>query len=197
MKISRSGFTLVELLITLAVVAIVLALATPTLREVILNNQRSTQLNAIMSSLNVARAAAVQRGVNAIVCITDGATPPDCDTSATTWEDGWIVFADTNGDAAYEADPNGNGAWDDGEDFLISHHKPLPDGATLRGDSAEVTRSITFDARGFCASCPQDVDDDEQPTLQLCDARAEAEARGVRIAWTGRAQIIDSDIDCP
>ncbi len=187
MKILRSGFTLVELLITVAVVAIVLALAAPTLREVILNNQRSTQLNAIMSSLNVARAAAVQRGVNAIVCITDGATPPDCDTSATTWEDGWIVFADNNG----------NGAYDNASEDLIQAHAALEDGATLRGDSAEVTRSITFNARGFCASCPRDVADDEQPTLQLCDARAEGEARGVRIAWTGRAQIVDSDIDCP
>jgi type IV fimbrial biogenesis protein FimT len=182
MKILRSGFTLVELLITVAVVAIVLALAAPTLREVILNNQRSTQLNAIMSSLNVARAAAVQRGVNAIVCITDGATPPDCDTSATTWEDGWIVFADNNG----------NGAYDNASEDLIQAHAPLEDGATLRGDSAEVTRAITFNARGFCASCAEGT----EGVLQLCDPRAEAEARGVSISRTGRAQVIDG-VDCP
>jgi type IV fimbrial biogenesis protein FimT len=182
MKILRSGFTLVELLITVAVVAIVLALAAPTLREVILNNQRSTQLNGIMSSLNVARAAAVQRGVNAIVCITDGAAPPDCDTGATAWEDGWIIFADANGNAAY----------DNASEDLIQVHGALADDTTLRGDSAEVTRAITFDARGFCASCAGDADG----VLQLCDARAEAEARGISVSRTGRTQVVGA-VDCP
>jgi type IV fimbrial biogenesis protein FimT len=92
----QRGFTLVELIITLAVAAIVMTIGVPTFREVIRNNRIVTQTNELVTALNLARTEAIKRGIQVTMCKTNytGATPPtDCSTSA-AWNDGWIIYAD-------------------------------------------------------------------------------------------------------
>jgi Tfp pilus assembly protein FimT len=90
------GFTLIELLATAFLVARVLALAAPSFRELTLNNQRATQRDSMLASHNLARTEAVMRATPTVVCIADSAATPDCDSSSSQWEDGWIVFVDSN-----------------------------------------------------------------------------------------------------
>lgn len=98
MKRSR-GFTLVELMITLALAAIILSLAVPGFQDIIRNNRAATQANELVAALGLARSEAVRRGARVSLCpSTDQAS---C-TGGTDWADGWIVFLDT---AANDASP--------------------------------------------------------------------------------------------
>lgn len=86
------GFTLIELMITLLLAAIILTLGVPNFRNIILNNRAATQSNELVTAMNLARSEAVKRGARVSLCpSTDQAT---C-TGGTDWANGWIVFLDT------------------------------------------------------------------------------------------------------
>lgn len=89
----HKGFTLIELVMTIAILAILLVVAIPSFRALIINNRITTQANEFVSDVTYARAEAVRRNTRITVCKSaDGAT---CDTTtATDWSEGWIVFND-------------------------------------------------------------------------------------------------------
>jgi len=90
MKRSR-GFTLIELMITLLLAAIILALGVPGFQDIVRNNRAATQSNELVAALSLARSEAVKRGARVSLCpSTDQAT---C-TGGTNWANGWIVFRD-------------------------------------------------------------------------------------------------------
>lgn len=167
MRGQAPGFTLVELMVTVGLVAIVLTLGVPSMRELILNNRLATDYNNMLMSLTLARAEAIKRGARTRVCIRNAT--PDCNGTATQWENGWLVIVDTNGnDTMTTADG----------DLIVQDQSALTDGTTLRGNN-NVTRSVGFNTRGFSGS---------SGTLTLCDSRGADEARGIVIFNTGRAR---------
>ena len=66
-----SGFTLIELMVAIAVAAILITLATPSFRLLIQNNRISGAANDFVSVFNLARAEAIKRGAVVFVCRTD------------------------------------------------------------------------------------------------------------------------------
>jgi type IV fimbrial biogenesis protein FimT len=95
-----SGFTLVEVLIAMAVVAILLTIGVPSFRYVTNSNRIASEINGLLGDMQFARAEAVKEGRPVTVCVsTDGAT---C-ANSNTWQNGWIVFSDVNGNAAVDA----------------------------------------------------------------------------------------------
>lgn len=88
---SERGFTLLELMIGLALLALLLTLATPPLRELITANRAAVHAQTLMASLFLARTEAVKRNRRITLCKSaDGAT---C-TTAGDWSQGWVVFVD-------------------------------------------------------------------------------------------------------
>jgi type IV fimbrial biogenesis protein FimT len=91
-----SGFTLVEMLIAMALVAILLTIGIPSFRFVTNSNRIAGEINGLLGDMQFARSEAVKEGQPVTVCVsTDGA---NCATGATAnaWQSGWIV-SDVNG----------------------------------------------------------------------------------------------------
>lgn len=89
-----AGFTVIELMITVALLAILVGIAAPSLRDLTMNARITSQANDLMTDLAVTRGEAVKRGVRTAICTSTGGTA--CTTS--NWQLGWIVFVDPDGD---------------------------------------------------------------------------------------------------
>lgn len=89
-KKSHAGFTLVELMITLAIAGIVATVGVPSFMSMIASNRVSAASNELVTALNLAKSEAIRSGQNTVLCkSTDGAT------CGGNWSDGWILFNDT------------------------------------------------------------------------------------------------------
>ena len=90
----RCGFTLVELIVTLAVAAVLVAGVIPGFQQLVARNRQTAHLNTVVASLALARSRAVDQGYYASLCPSlDGETCAD----TFRWDRGWLVFTDTDG----------------------------------------------------------------------------------------------------
>ena len=171
----QQGFTLIELMVALAIAMIVIALSTP-ISNFFRQNRVTTQVHEFVTSLSLARGAAIAHGNPASLCISDGETPPGCVALADpskTWEDGWLVFSDVNGNCNF----------DDGTDEILTHHSSLGDGFSLRINNNEC---IQYDANGIAGNT--------SGTLTMCDSsKKDTFKRGIEISRTGRVRIVDTN----
>ena len=89
------GFTLVELLVVLAVGAILLTIAIPGYAFLVNSSRLAAVTNDLVTALHLARSEAIKRSIRVTVCKTSNAMAetPVCDTTA-SWQQGWLVFVD-------------------------------------------------------------------------------------------------------
>jgi type IV fimbrial biogenesis protein FimT len=127
-RLHQTGMTLVELMVTLGVVAILATVATPSLNSMVERNQLQALTNNMVSNLYFVRSEAAKRGFNVSLCASDN-TQSYCDPSATNFSNGWIIFTDYDKDGALTAsttkfDTNGDGLLDTSEEILIVGEAP-------------------------------------------------------------------------
>lgn len=91
----QRGVTAFELLITMAIAAILMATAVPSFKNYSWNLRMRTAMDTLQADLNLARSRAISHNVQTIIC--PAADASDC-SGASNWQSGWIVFADLNGD---------------------------------------------------------------------------------------------------
>ncbi len=170
MNRKHTGFTLIELMVVLAIGAILLSLAVPSFRSTIQNNRISTQANELVSTLQLARGEAIKRGRTITVCVsTDQAT-----CTGTNWAGGWIAFADVNA--------NGSVNTGDG-DTVLKVGGALDGGSTLTNAAA----FIQYQPSGFSNAAST-----FNLSIPGCIGN---EVRAVNVAATGRVGISRSA--CP
>lgn len=96
------GFTLIELMVTLAVAAIVISMAVPSFQSVINGNKLTAAANEMIASLQLARMEAIRRNARAGVCASTNTQEGEDATCASAGMDGWITFVDANGDGDFD-----------------------------------------------------------------------------------------------
>ncbi len=84
------GFTLLELMTTIAVAGILLAIAIPSFQTMTYNSRLTAQVNDMVSAMNIARSEAIKRNGTISFCRAADATTTDCVTDAGNWTN-WIV----------------------------------------------------------------------------------------------------------
>ncbi|AUN95497.1 GspH/FimT family pseudopilin [Pseudazoarcus pumilus] len=158
------GLTLIELVVTIAILAIVIALAAPSFAAIVRDNRIATGTNQLMGALQTARSEAVRRGHRVNLCVSQNLLTCVDGDSAAGWDGGWLMFADQDGDNVL----------DDDEEILQV-------GNPLRGLQASgngpVKTSISFAATGQ----PR-----QAGTIGLCGGVGEHVGRSIVISVVGR-----------
>lgn len=95
-KARQSGFTLVELMVTLAILIILTMIAVPGMTDLIRDARLSSQSDLLVSTMNAARLEAIKRRTNMTVCpATDANASTACATGASDWSTGILIFDGT------------------------------------------------------------------------------------------------------
>lgn len=180
MKFLRTrGFTLMEMLVTLATVGVLMAVAVPNMRNFVRNNRLTSAANDLLRSASLARSEAIKRQQgNVVLCAS--ANPGNAGAAICSYGafSGWIVFVDANSN------------WQrDGGEALIEGHEAVPSGVTVRSDNDGI---VSFNVTGFANPAAA-----RSPTANvvICDVRGNtaigtnSTARAVLITQTGRARV--------
>lgn len=154
------GFTLLELMVVIAIAAILLAIALPSFTTTLRSNRVATSTNELLATLSLARSEAVRSTRGAGVC-----TSSDGASCGGDWNSGWLVWGDSNG----------NGALDVGETVVrYSQAK-----ASLAMTGAATT--LVFDSRGRLSGGPQ--------TIGMHPSDAATPASCITISGTGQTRV--------
>jgi type IV fimbrial biogenesis protein FimT len=179
---AEKGFTLVELIVTLVVAAILLTLAAPNLGVFLQRDRLGAQANELLSDLAYARSEAIKRGAVVIVCKTTNPTAaaPGCDnTVANPWTGGRVIWVDTDNSGTMQA-------------AEVLRVRQELDGASgsgnaLYGDGNAngTANEVRFTQLGM-AGPPN-----SNTQFVLCDNRGPSEGLAVAIGVTGRARVTE------
>lgn len=171
------GFTLIELMVALAILAVLSMVAAPNLSDTLKRNRVDSTVRELAGALAYARTEAASRGIPVVFCRSNdvasstATTPPSCVAAAgASPTDGWIIWEDSN--------RNGTLEFISGEPLLRVHDNLAMTRLIMFNTAAGVTRSLTFDRHGFANATIQ---------FGLCERDQEVEfARALFMATSGR-----------
>jgi type IV fimbrial biogenesis protein FimT len=140
MKRTQYGLSLIEMIVGVSIVSILMAIGVPSYRYVTNSNRVSAEVNGLLLDLQFARSEAIKEGRTVSVC--PGTAAGGC-TNGTTWQGGWIVFMDINGD----------GAVSDANDVVLRAQASFAaTNDTFTSDNA--VKFVTFNREGFAIGLP-------------------------------------------
>jgi len=169
--IYSKGFTIVELMIAITILAVTMMFAAPSFTTMISNNRISAAANEFIGALQLAKAESTARIAPATICKRNG-DGSGC-AAGGSWKDGWIVFADLNGDGAV-----------DNDDTVILNHAELDTRITFNSTGG-IADFITYNPSGITTITGVQV-------LMMCDDRGYAKsAKGILITITGRGSVMN------
>jgi type IV fimbrial biogenesis protein FimT len=183
----QRGFTLIELMVTLAIGSILMLVAVPSLTTYRRNAELTSATNTLLAAINAARSEAMKRGTSAMVVPTN---------NGTNWNSGWVVFSlgATNTTQAYNS----------AIDKTVHVQSALPTYINVVGNQSAAASPpyMMFDASGY-SKLKSGGFGALTLTLTRTDVNASStpnETRRIVIASTGRARTCKptsaSDANC-
>jgi len=177
----QKGFTLIELFVTLIIVSILLTIAVPNFNAFMKANLLATTTNKLVTSLNLARSEAINRGGRVTICKSDDGLA--CKALG-NWSQGWIVFTDeTNSTPPVFSPP---------AETLLNVAPQLDPNLNLTGN-VNVIDYISFIGSGQSQMTSGGI---QMGTISLCDDRAGNFGTSIVLSRTGRVSIV-KDQACP
>lgn len=164
------GFTLIELIILLAIVSILFRFGIPAFHDIMANNHMTTQINTMVTSFNLARSEAIKRNKNVVLC-------PNSEGSCAKqphWHNGWLMFVDNNFDREL----------DDKEEEIIYIEAAKENIEII---SSRYRRRVVFHPMGTSAG--------SNASYVFCDQRGPSKARAIILSNGGRARVAEKKSD--
>lgn len=174
------GFTLIELMVTILVAAILTTIAAPSFREYQRNSELTSLTNTLLAAVNSARGEAMKYSAYAMIVPSEGAD----------WNAGWRVFVDKNMDKKYKKE----------DDVLLLEQAAPPSYISIAGtgSAAGSSPSIIFNASGYAGvgSTFSNV----TINIKRNDVTGPRYTRRLKISKSGRARVCrpvdESDTNC-
>ncbi len=168
-----NGFTLVELVVMLAIAALLLGVGVPSMQSYLANQRVTAVMNGVASGFNLARSAAVDRRQMAGVCASSDGN--SCG-GVTDWARGWLVWVDSDDSGAYSP----------GVDEIIRVNQIQEAGVQVTGALGQVT----YSASGLISPMLANME-----TLLLCKPGAAIQGV-VRVMPSGQVITTREDSAC-
>ncbi len=163
MRRKRSGYSLYELLVTLAIATMLIVVGVPMLADSVARSRQSVEINALFHAIHLARKESIVRRRPVALCpSSDGER---C-VPGRDWTGGWILFVNEDGDQPP--------ALDDGEPILDRH------------TTSEGIR-VTANRRGFTLRAIHRRA--TNGTFVVCDAAGRIRPKALVVSWTGRPRV--------
>lgn len=172
----NAGFTLIELMVTMVVGAVLMAVGVPSVRTFLRNAELASASNNLIAAVNAARGEAMKRGSNAMVIPRPGVG----------WSSGWVVFIDQNRNGLYDAAS---------DTTIFEQSLPADTSLAVSGSAAY----LLFDASGYAKTTGGGFSATTM-TIKRTDVTDFSQIRRIKVAQTGRVRGCkpagDSDPDC-
>jgi len=176
------GISIVELVVSLAVVAILATTGVPAFSSFVQSNRLNESSFDVLATINLARTEAVKRRTRVLLCRSADPTlpTPSCGGSANTWTTGWLVFASGDSNSTYEAGTDtllGIGLVDSSNVTVITNG--------TSNNNLEYNSDGTTNEGGGTAR------------FALCDKRGGAQGRQINIPPHGRPKFVKGNSASP
>lgn len=166
----QKGFTLIELMTTLGIGAVLVSMAVPGMQTVAMNSKQRSGVNDLISAMHLARNTAITTNARVTLCASSNGTA--CESVA--WNDGWIVFADLDSDQTV-----------DGNEVVL---RSGTEASGLDISSVQFSRFLMYRPSGRVMNASIGTNVGE---FTICDGRGTDHLRIVAIDLSGRPRLTE------
>jgi len=157
------GYSLYELLLTTALIAVLLTIGIPSFGSLLARQRQLVEVNALFHAIHLARKESIMRRRVVSVCPTQDGS--QC-LSSKDWSGGWLMFENTDRDSPPQVDP--------GEPVLLRHQ--------VNGAIRIKSNRLAFTLRATFLHATNG-------TLVVCDAANRVAPKGLVVSYTGRPRV--------
>jgi type IV fimbrial biogenesis protein FimT len=159
----QGGFSLYELLMTLALAALLVSIGVPSFSSLLARSQQAVEINALFHAFHLARKQSIMR--RKVVSLCPSRDGESC-LAGKDWSPGWIMFENTDRDSPPRVDP--------GEIIVRAHD--VADSVRIIANRQAFTLRATHKRA-------------TNGTFVICDTRNRAPAKGLIVSYTGRPRV--------